>query len=72
LSTEYLENSKPHERKNYNLGRLVTKGYTHTYCINYEETLVKINIVWILLFLAAHFGGNYNSLMPKMCYCTET
>lgn len=37
---------------------LVAKGYTQIYGINYQETfalVIKMNIVWILLSLTAHF-----------------
>ncbi|XP_020218778.1 uncharacterized protein LOC109802000 [Cajanus cajan] len=43
--------------------RLVEKGYTQTYGINYEETfalVAKISTVQVVLALAAHFGTYTN------------
>ncbi|RDX79462.1 hypothetical protein CR513_40107, partial [Mucuna pruriens] len=41
--------------------RLIAKGYTHTYGIDYEETfspVTKINTVRIIISLITHFGWN--------------
>lgn len=50
-------------KSNYTLDRykirIMAKGYTHTYDIDYRKTfsiVKKLNIVCILLSLVAHYG----------------
>ncbi|RDX82745.1 hypothetical protein CR513_36431, partial [Mucuna pruriens] len=41
--------------------RLVSKGYTQTYGIEYKETfslVAKMNTIRVIIFLAIHFGWN--------------
>ena len=54
--------------------RLVTKGYTQTYGVEYQETfspMKKLNNIWVLLFLAAnletplHWFDIKNALIPR-------
>ncbi|RDX90757.1 Copia protein, partial [Mucuna pruriens] len=48
--------------------RLVTKGYTQTYGIYYEETFVpiaKMNMVRVIISLAAHFDWNLQQFDVK-------
>ncbi|KAG5037263.1 hypothetical protein GYH30_017931 [Glycine max] len=51
--------------------RLVAKGYTQTYEIDYEETFVpvaKMNIVRIIISLAAHFGWEMHQFDVKNAF----
>ena len=51
--------------------RLVTKGYTHTYRADYQETfapVAKMNTVRILLSLAANFDWELQQYDIKTCY----
>jgi hypothetical protein len=55
--------------------RLMAKGYTQTYGIDYLETfapVAKMNIVRILLSLAANYGWTCSSLMSRMHFCMES
>ena len=48
--------------------RLVTKGYTQTYVVDYHETftsVAKMNTICILLLLATNFGWNLQQLDIK-------
>jgi len=54
--------------------RLVAKGYTQTYGIDYEETLVlvaKMNTVRIIFSLAAHFGWEMHQFDVKNAFLHE-
>ena len=49
--------------------RLVPKGYTQTYSIDYKETfapVAKMNTIRILISLAINLIGNFNSMILKM------
>ena len=51
--------------------RLVTKGFTQTYGIDYQETfapVAKINSIWILLCLAVHFNWPLHQLDVKNAF----
>ena len=51
--------------------RLVAKGYTHTYGVDYQETfapVAKMNIVRILLSLAANFDWELQQYDVKTCF----
>ena len=51
--------------------RLVAKGYTHTYEVDYQETfapVAKMNIVRILLSLAANFDWELQQYDVKTCF----
>ena len=46
--------------------RLMAKGHTQTYGIDYQETfapMAKMNSIRVLLSLAANLDGIYNNLM---------
>lgn len=51
--------------------RLVAKGYTQTYSIDYLETfapVAKMNMVRVLLSLAANFGWNLQQFDVKNAF----
>ncbi|RDX77849.1 hypothetical protein CR513_41959, partial [Mucuna pruriens] len=48
--------------------RLVTKGYTQTYGIDYEETfapIAKMNLVRVIISLVTHYGWNLQQFDVK-------
>jgi len=52
--------------------RLVAKGYTHTYGIDYSETfspVTKIDTIRVLFSITANKNGHFISLMSKMIFC---
>ena len=54
--------------------RLVTKGYTQTYDINYQETfspVAKLNIVRVLLFLVANLDWPLHQFDVKNAFLHE-
>ena len=54
--------------------RLVTKGYTQTYDINYQETfspVAKLNIVRVLLFLVANLDWPLHQFDMKNAFLHE-
>ncbi|RDX97989.1 hypothetical protein CR513_19160, partial [Mucuna pruriens] len=54
--------------------RLVAKGYTQTYGIDYEETfapVAKMNTVRVIISLAAHFGWNLQQFDVKNVFLHE-
>lgn len=49
--------------------RLVARGFTQTYGLDYDETIAlvaKMNTVWVLFLLAVNLVGHFNNLMPKI------
>jgi len=63
----YIKNKTDWTIKRYK-ARLVEKGYTQVYCVDYQEMfsqLVKLNIVWVLISLATNLDWSLHGFYVK-------